>query len=327
MRPLNLFYEEMPSSDRWLPADRYPRAVARRVIRGNSQPGGQMRAFLNLRAGLDLIKIPYRVNDYKHAMANTGEVVGIVGKPHVLNKVEWRNPIVFGAAVYSHPSDNPELLIQYPIRKVLVPGKWMRDMCADAWGDRVHAWPVGIDTYRWSPAPSADKDIDVLVYDKVMWERQRYEVELISAVHQTLVKRGLTTEVIRYGLYQEDAFLSLLNRSKSMIFLCQHETQGIAYQQALSCNVPILAWDRGGYWQDPSYYPHKVKFAPVTSVPYWDERCGMTFKRIEEFPEKLAEFLDRKAAGQFSPRDYVLENLTLEKCAVRYVDFHKEAAG
>ena len=35
-----------------------------------------------------------------------------------------------------------------------------------------------------------------------------------------------------------------------MVFLCEHENQDIAYQQALACGVPILAWDRGGYWQD-----------------------------------------------------------------------------
>src|SRR5258708_31997189 len=143
-----------------------------------------------------------------------------------------------------------------------------------------------------------------------MWERQRYEVELISAIHQTLVKRGLTTEVIRYGLYKEDGFLSLLNRSKSMIFLCQHETQGIAYQQALSCNVPILAWDRGGYWQDPSYYPHKVKFAPVTSVPYWDARCGVKFKEIGEFPDRLAGFWGREGETKFAPRECMRAQLS-----------------
>lgn len=324
---LNLFYEEAPASDRWFPGDRHPRAIARRILREKAQIGGQMRVFLNLCAGLDRIKVPYRVNDYKYAAGHANEVVGIVGKPHILNNVEWRNPIVFGTAVYSHPSDDPELLDRLAIRKVLVPGEWMREMCALAWGERVCAWPVGIDTERWSPALSVHKDIDILLYDKVMWNHQRYEAELISVIQRTVVNRGLTTEVIRYGRYQEDSFLSLLNRSKAMIFLCEHETQGIAYQQALSCGVPILAWDRGGYWQDPSYYPHRVKFAPVTSVPYWDERCGVKFKDIDEFPEKLAEFLDRKANNDFSPRDYILENLTLEKCAARYVDFHKEAAG
>ncbi len=109
-----------------------------------------------------------------------------------------------------------------------------------------------------------------------------------------------------------------------MVYLCEHETQGIAYQQALSCGVPILAWERGGFWQDPSYFPHKVKFAPVSSVPYWDDRCGIKFKDITEFPTKLQEFLDKLARKQFAPRDYILENLTLEKCARRYVEIWDE---
>jgi glycosyltransferase involved in cell wall biosynthesis len=40
-----------------------------------------------------------------------------------------------------------------------------------------------------------------------------------------------------------------------MVFLCEHETQGFAYQQALSCGVPIIAWDRGGLLQDPKLLP------------------------------------------------------------------------
>ena len=51
-RPLNLFYEE-PDPDRWLPLDRYPRRLIRRIVRGPFQPGGTMRVYLNLRAGLD----------------------------------------------------------------------------------------------------------------------------------------------------------------------------------------------------------------------------------------------------------------------------------
>ena len=35
-----------------------------------------------------------------------------------------------------------------------------------------------------------------------------------------------------------------------MIFLVEHETQGIAYQEAMACDVPILAWDQGN-WLDP----------------------------------------------------------------------------
>ena len=54
---LNLFYEE-PDGDRWLPFDRYPRRIVRRIVRGRTRPGGQKRVFLNLCAGLDRLRLP-----------------------------------------------------------------------------------------------------------------------------------------------------------------------------------------------------------------------------------------------------------------------------
>jgi hypothetical protein len=284
-----------------------------------------MRVFLNLCAGLERLGVPYRVNDFRHAARNPDEVVGIIGKPHVLDKAKWKNPILFGAAVYSHPSDDPELLTRLPVKKILVPGEWMRQMCEPRWGGRVKVWPVGIDTQAWAPASPDEKEIDVILYDKVRWKHDDFERELIAPIVSELEYRKLRCVTLRYGFYQEEDFRHLLGRSRIMIFLCEHETQGIAYQQALACGVPILAWDRGGYWQDPSYYPHKVQFAPVSSVPYWDKRCGMKFTAFEDFAEKLEEFLDRHGRQEFSPRDYILENLTLEKCAGQYVRFYGEA--
>ena len=319
MKPLNLFYEE-PDSDRWLPLDRYPRQVIRRFIRDKPKIGGQKRVFLNLCAGLKRLNVRYRVNDYRYIKQHPDEVACIIGKPHVLNKIEWENPILFGAAVFSHPCDDPKLLERLPVKRILVPGEWMRQMCERFYGKHVLAWSVGIDTDTWTPIPDECKDIDILLYDKVRWEHELYEKELIAPIQSYLEQHGLKTAVIRYGFYREEEFHSLLAKSRGMVFLCEHETQGIAYQQTLSCGVPILAWERGGYWQDPSYFPNKVKFAPVSSVPYWDNRCGVKFKDISEFPVKLEEFLDKLNCQQFSPRDYILENLTLEKCARHYLE-------
>jgi glycosyltransferase involved in cell wall biosynthesis len=347
---LNLFYEE-PESDRWLPFDRYPRKLIRRMVRGKPRVGGQQRVFLNLCAGLNKLGVKYRINDYRHIKRNPEELACIIGKPHVLNKIRWENPILFGAAVYSHPLADPDLLKRLPIRKVLVPGEWMRKMFEPYYGDAVVAWPVGIDAEKWKPrgemlktetlkseihkskieirkAESRNdsdwettdhKTTDFLIYDKVRWEHQRFEVELIRPIRDELKKHGLSFCEIRYGFYEEEKFERQLHRCKAMIFLCEHETQGIAYQQALACGVPILAWDRGGYWQDPEFYPHKVKFHPVSSVPYWNEHCGMKIENFSQFISRLDEFWRKVQAGTFHPRDYVLENLTLEKCAKDYL--------
>jgi glycosyltransferase involved in cell wall biosynthesis len=323
---LNLFYAE-PDPDRWIRFDRYPRRVVRRLIRGKRNPGGQERVFLNLCAGLDKIGVPYRVNDYGHAKSHPDEIACIVGKPHLLDATNWQNPILFGAAVFSHPIDDPDLLKRKPVRRILVPGEWIRAMFEPYFGDKVIAWPVGIDTERWSPSPAGGKDLDFLLYDKVRWDHESFDRSLIDPVREALRKRGLSFTELRYGSYREAEFEALLARCRAMIFLCEHETQGIAYQQALSAGVPILAWDRGGYWQDPTYYPARVKFGPVSSVPYWDERCGVRFRGPEEFDNSLELFLTGLSENRFTPREFILEDLTLERCAQKYVDIWRAVKG
>jgi hypothetical protein len=319
---LNLFYNE-PDPDRWLPFDRFPRRLIRRAVRGPARPGGQTYVYLNLRAGLDRIGAPYRVNDFGHARRNPSELACIIGRPHVLDQMAWRNPILFGTAIYSHPSQDPNLLERLPIRKILVPGEWMRRMCEPAWGAKVAAWPVGIDTEQWRPQACA-KEIDVLLYDKVLWQRDALEPRLVAPIRERLKQEGRSVAEFRYGFYKREEFLDALARCRSMVFLCEHETQGLAYQQALSSGVPIYAWDRQGPWLDPSFYPHTEVFGPVSSVPYWDERCGETFKDAPEFEAGWGAFWDKVRLDSFAPRDYILENLTLEKCASAYVQIARE---
>jgi hypothetical protein len=323
---LNLFYEEL-DGDRWLPLDRFPRRIVRRVLRGKPRIGGQKRVFLNLCAGLDRLGIRYRLNDYQHARQHPDELVCIVGKAHVLDRMKWQNPILFGAAVFSHPLDDPHLFERLPIRKVLLPGAWMKEMWRPYWDEPVAVWPAGIDTDRWRPREVAAKPFDVLLYDKVRWDHERYESRLIEPIRGRLRQAGRSFREIRYGAYDEVEFEAALARCRTMIFLCEHETQGIAYQQALACGVPILAWDRGGYWQDPHYFPDKVKYRPVSSVPYWDDRCGRTFAAIEQFDDAWRRFWDEFLSGRYDPRSYILESLTLEKCAQHYLHQVRSISG
>lgn len=315
MKPINIFYSE-PDPDRWLKFDRYPRRIIRRLVRGKSRPGGVAMVALNLLKGLDKLKIPYRLNDYRYIKNNPDEVACIIGKPHLLFDKKWINPIVFGAGIYSHPIDHPNLLINYPnVQRVLVPGVWMRKMFEPYYGAKVLAWPTGIDTDEWKPSTNI-KNIDFLIYDKVRWEHDRYENDLISPIIDTLNHKKLSHLYIRYGNYTPAELKDKVSKCRAVIFLCEHETQGLAYQQILATNTPVLAWDRGGYWQDPAYYPSKVKYGPVTSVPYWDEKCGSKFTGADDFAKNLDGFLDQ--VNSFSPRDYILEHLTLEKCAQEY---------
>ncbi|MEJ7609345.1 MAG: hypothetical protein WKF37_24495 [Bryobacteraceae bacterium] len=54
-------------------------------------------------------------------------------------------------------------------------------------------------------------------------------------------------------------------------------------------------------------------------MPYWDERCGVKFQDANNFDRRLEECLDKMARNWFAPREYILANLTLEKCTERYL--------
>jgi glycosyltransferase involved in cell wall biosynthesis len=108
-----------------------------------------------------------------------------------------------------------------------------------------------------------------------------------------------------------------------MIFLSESESQGLAYQECLAANVPVLAWDVGKFL-NPTGTAEQPQYVPATSVPYFDERCGLRFAGPSDFADQLDRFLDRLRGCGFAPRDYVLEHLTLEKCARHFIDIFQQ---
>ena len=319
-----IFYEE-PDPDRWIRGDRYFRGVVRRVLRGRPSPGGMMRWFLNLKAGLDQLGVNYRVNDFTGLRNCPGAVAHVIGKPQVIDKIPARHPIVFGPAVAAHPYEN-DFWDRNDLRLILISCEWFSRMYRRDLPRRIpiRVWPAGIDSEHWRPPESRDWGT-VAIYDKIRWRRDEYEQTLLVPISNLLRAQGLQVVHIRYGDYKEADYRDMLSKIGAMIFLCEHETQGFAYLQALSCDVPIFAWDRGGFWQDPTMYPHRVRFGPVTSVPYFDERCGSRFADFEDFEAKMRWFLDSARAGRFLPREFVRQNLNLAQQARLYLELAASA--
>jgi hypothetical protein len=77
--------------------------------------------------------------------------------------------------------------------------------------------------------------------------------------------------------------------------------------------------------RNPSYYPHKVIFSVVTSVSYGDERGH--FSGLAEFKARWYLFWDDAQRGEFAPRNYVLESLTLEKRVQDYIQVARTVEG
>jgi glycosyltransferase involved in cell wall biosynthesis len=282
--------------------------------------GGTSRVFLNLLAGLDRIGARYRINDYRRIRKSPNELACVIGKPHVLAKIPRETPILFGTAGYGHPVDDSAVVIRHNICAVLAPALWVKELYDAHWPGMTKVWPCGIDTDLWRPNADVSKDIDVLIYDKIRWRRDELMPPLLRELHAATNALGLRTETIRYGSYRETEFQRKVERSRAMVFLCEHESQGFALQQTLATDVPVLAWDRGGYWQDPNYYPHRVLGGPVTSVPYWDDRCGDKFIGSGDLKAEFDLFWRKVLDRCFRPRELIVETLTLEQRARAYLD-------
>lgn len=319
---LCLYYRKEPERDRWVRGDRFIRPLVRRLVRGKQRMGGVDKVFINLCMGLDRLGIPYEVN-LPFEDLREDDRVGVLGRGrYALQGYNRSNPVVAGIGLMTHPSEWPTLCEEYPVARYLQHSEWANNVYKPFFGEHCAIWPVGIDTYTWT-AGSSGKDIDILLYDKVHWDRSHYEPALVQPIRDALLRWKFRFAELRCGNYEESDFRQLLARSKAMIFLCEHESQGLAYQECLACDVPILAWDQGWYL-DPNRFRWGAPDIPATSVPYFDSRCGEKFKGIEEFDTQLERFLERLRCGDFQPRAYILENLSLEDCSRRFVEIVEE---
>jgi glycosyltransferase involved in cell wall biosynthesis len=178
---------------------------------------------------------------------------------------------------------------------------------------------VGIETEKWKPQLPILKEFDFLIYNKIRWNKKDRTMDLLDPIKKILLQKKLTYCELVYGSYKSADYFRLLGKSRAMIFLTEHESQGIAYQECLSMNVPILAWDEQKL-VDPNYKIWNDADHLVTSVPYFDDRCGIKFKDFNQFEYFLPLFIKKLDNNEFSPRSYIMENLTLETSAEKMLE-------
>ena len=319
-------YKAEPERDRWISGDRWIRPVVRRLVRGRPRPGGIDKVFTNLRLGLDRLGIPYEVN-VPFGRLRPDDLLGVLGRGrNCLSGYAGKRPLVAGIGLMTHPSEWPTLFEDYPVACYLQHSEWTASVYRRYFGNRCEIWPVGIDTESWSPPAPGVKGVDFLIYDKIHWDRPARQADLIDPIVGKLGALGASHRTLRYGAYEPGEFRDALRECKALLFLSAHESQGLACEEAMASGVPVLAWDPGRC-QDPDRFLWGDADIPTSSVPYFDERCGLTFRDFPDFENKVGPFLDAAQRSAFRPRDYVLENLTVERCSAKFVEILRNRLG
>ena len=170
---------------------------------------------------------------------------------------------------------------------------------------KVFYFPVN--TEKFKPITNNERK-KVFIYFK---RRKNEELNVITSF---LNNKNIEYKIFDYiKQYDEEDYLKYLQNSKYGIILGAHESQGFAIEEAFSCNVPLLIWNVKSINQEEGVNYPDIK---ATSIPYWDERCGEYFYDTNEFESKYEEFINK--LDTYKPREYVLENLSVEKCAENF---------
>lgn len=176
------------------------------------------------------------------------------------------------------------------------------------------AIPFGVDTNKFKPNENDIRSDEILFYYK---DRNPSE---FSYIKNYLDKNKIKYKVFDYKKkYNNEDYCKFLKKCKFGIWLGCHESQGFALNEALSSNVPLLVWNvilRIQQWSQRINYKN-VK-SQVTTIPYWDNRCGEYFYKKEDFDEKFKKMVLN--LNKYKPREYILDNLSYKKCSERFLD-------
>jgi len=187
----------------------------------------------------------------------------------------------------------------------ITPSKWVYDKYRSfdiTKNTNIHIWSVGIDTELFKPTEDL-KTLDCFIYFK-----NRYDINL-NLIINFLNDNNLKFEMISYGSYNEYQLMDLCKKSKFCILIDNTESQGIAYMEILSMDIPIYVLDCK-LWNN--------RF-PATSVPYFDKRCGL----IESTLNGTSFEIFYNNLNNYKSREYIIENHTLEISANKYVEILK----
>lgn len=274
----------------------------------NSAIGGPAKVFGNLTRGLDKIGYPYVINRDMNAterlwIQDDLEALRYMGESHAHK--------VVGPNLFVLPRDIPNGT-RFDGAVYLQPSIWARDVFVEAGFQAcpVEIWPVGIDTDIFTPSDAKPSRLQILIYHKNRAPQEL--VQIMKAVYDL----NLPVTLMIYGRYKEAEYIEAVRKSSLIIWHGTHESQGIALAEALACDVPILVCDATRLSQAYGNYefPAEVTDWHVTSAPYFDDQCGRKIIDLTQLKTDIESMLDNRE--RFTPREYILQNLSLE-CQAR----------
>lgn len=275
-----------------------------------SQYRGHFAVTRSLVEGLRSIGASFNYNP--NSLTNVSETVVVLSGTATLKqaiklkRTGCIKKILAGPNLVVFPSDERKLFCAPEIDICITPNplisKLYIDDCPDLQG-RCIAWPAGVNTDYWKPDPSVKRENKVIIYEK---QHGAGVIGHIANYESILERRGYQVEKITYGQYLQEDYLHLLQQASLMIGFSPSESQGIAWSEAWSTNVPLLAWCQ-------EHYTYRGRTFKSSSAPYLTDRTGLFFSTLGEFEKQLTYWEEKR--DSFQPRNWIMESMSDVVCA------------
>ena len=207
------------------------------------------------------------------------------------------------------------------------------------WNVHVHAnmggmpWPLisfpfPIDIARFHSNISHAARTKVMLYNK------KRDPALLTQVKKHLVEHNINYTVFDYHFYEEENYRELLRQAQYGIWVGNHESQGFAFQEALSSGVPLLVLDvldmRDELDEGKCHfckYDRSQFNLTATAASTWSPLAGEKVNTFREYEHVFHTFTRNVQHGLYDPRAVVMKLLSPKACADRLMllyDFHRE---
>lgn len=274
---------------------------------------GHFAVTRSLLQGLDNCKYEYVYNPNSiHHLTDT--VLVLSGVKTLEQAVQLKEQgvikkLLAGPNIIIFSSDHNSLIANRWIDAVITPAEIINELYVldnPTLKGRILSWPAGVNTNYWKPDDNKRKN-QILIYEKQV----KGPVGPISPYVDYLQNSGYDVRVIQYGSYSLVEYLSELQKSILMIGFVTDESQGIAWAEAWSSDVPTFIWNNHtNVYRGRSYL--------CSTAPYLTDDNGIFFDNFNDFQIKFNQW--EKGHFKFQPRKWCLENMSDEVCAQKLID-------